>query len=113
MAFINVGSARDVADEVERAGVPVLRVSSTDWAAACARTHDELKEIHPPTFLHRGNQELLDAFGHVGWRPLGAGRAFTSESGESITTVTAATLAAWAADHPHKPEPQLPQPAVY
>jgi hypothetical protein len=117
----NAGPARDVADEIERAGITrpgepsrfeVQRVSAMDYAAACVRVYDELKVTPRPTIQHNGAEDLVEAFRHTGRRNLGNSWAFDS-TGEPITPVTSATLAVWAADHPPELEPPLPQPAVY
>lgn len=107
----NAGPARDVADEIERAGFEVQRVTATDYAASCARTHDELKVLPRPTWQHYGQEPMVEAFKHLTRRRLGQGWAFDT-TGEPITPVTAGTLAEWAADHPPEVE-VLPQPAVY
>lgn len=107
----NAGPARDVADEIERAGYEVQRVTAPDYAAACVRFHDEIKATPRPTILHYGQAAFVDAVPHLAWRRLGQSLAFTTHS-EPITAVTAATLAVWAADHPAEVEPPLPQPVV-
>lgn len=107
----DAGPARDVADEIERAGFEVQRVSARDYAAACARVHDELKAARP-TVLHYGQADLVSSAGDVAWRKLGGGLAFTS-SGEPITPWTSATLALWGADHPVVVEPVKPKGRVY
>lgn len=107
----NAGAARDVADEIERAGIEVQRVSGQDYAAACVRLHDEIKAVRP-TVRHYGQKDLVEAAGHVGWRKLGQSLAFDSV-GEPISTWTSATLALWGADHPPVVEPEKPKARVY
>lgn len=98
----NAGPARDVADELERAGYDVQRVSAPDYSAACVRFHEQIKAPRPAV-LHYGQADLVDAFEDLAWRKLGQGLAFTT-TGEPITPVTSATLALWGADHPAEPE---------
>lgn len=98
----NAGPARDVADEIERAGYEVQRVSAPDYSAACVRFHEQLTDTRPAV-LHYGQADMVDAFGYVDWRKLGQGLAFET-TGEPITPVTSATLALWGADHPVEPE---------
>lgn len=94
----NAGPARDVADEIERAGYAVERTSGIDYAAACVRFHEEITAARP-SVLHYGQKEFADAFKWLAWRKLGMGLAFETK-GEPITPITAGTLAMWGADHP-------------
>jgi len=107
----NAGPARDVADESERAGYEVQRVSAPDYSAACVRFHEQIKAARPYV-LHYGDSDTVDAFGYVAWRKLGAGLAFDT-TGEPITPVTSATLALWGADHPPVVEPERPRSRVF
>lgn len=107
----NAGPARDIADEIERAGFQVDRVTAPDYAAACVRFNDEIKAMPVPTILHYGQADFVDAVPFLAWRRLGQSLAFTTHS-EPITPVTAATLAVWAADHPAEIEKPMPQPMV-
>lgn len=109
----NAGPARDVADEIERAGFEVQRVSAPDYAAACVRVHDELKATPRPTLLHYGQKDLVDAFGpHLTKRKLGQSWAFDTD-GDPVTPVTSSTLALWGADHPPEVEPPLPRSQIF
>lgn len=107
----NAGAARDVADEIERGGIEVQRVSGQDYAAACVRLHDELKALRP-TVKHYGQKDLVEAAGALGWRKLGQSVAFDSV-GEPVSAWTSATLALWGADHPPVVEPEKPKARVY
>lgn len=107
----DAGPARDVADEIERAGYEVMRVPARDYAAACARLHDEITAARPTVF-HYGQRDMVESAGDVGWRKLGGGLAFTS-TGEPITPWTSATLALWGADHPVVVEPAKPKGRVF
>lgn len=107
----NAGPARDVADEIERAGYEVQRVSAPDYSAACVRFHEQIKAPRPAV-LHYGTAELVDAFGPLAWRKLGQGLAFAT-TGDPITPVTSSTLALWGADHPPVVEPERPRSRVY
>ena len=106
IACNDAGPARDVADEIERAGVDILRVNAADYAASCQRHLDELKA---GTWLHRGESELTAAAEATGWRKIGLSRGWHS-TGSPITAWTSGTLAGWAADHapvPAGPEPRF------
>lgn len=107
----NAGAARDIADEIERAGFDVQRVTAPDYAAACARFHDEWT-AEKPTLYHYGQSDFVDAAAHVGWRKLGQALAFESV-GEPITPITSATLALWGEDHPPVVEPERPRSKVF
>lgn len=107
----NAGPARDVADEIERAGYEVQRVSGSDYAAACVRLHDEMKALRP-SVRHYGQRDFVEAAPFVAWRKLGQSLAFTGV-GDPVTTWTSATLALWGADHPPVVEPVKPKARVY
>lgn len=107
VAVVNAGPARDVADELQRAGVDLVRLSQTDWVAACARFSDEITDVAEgawPTVTHDGDPDLLAALQQAGRLP---GKPWHSETGEPITVLDAHTLAVWAADH----LPAVEQPA--
>ena len=109
VAVNNAGPARDVADEVESSleslGVPLIRVSQWDYAAACNRHHDELTA---GTWHHRGEVSLADAAREVDWRASGQSRMW-KRGDEPITTLAGQTLAGWAFDHAPEPEKPLPK----
>ena len=70
VAMSNLGASRDVADELEDAGVTVLRVSQADVSAACSRHRSELRA---GSWWHRINTEVTKAargcwLGEVWWR---------------------------------------------
>lgn len=104
VAVNNAGPARDVADELDRAGVALLRVKSWDYAAACTRHRDELDA---GSWFHRGEPDLTAAASVVGLRTVGEGRAWARPD-EPITTLVSSTLAGWAFDHAPEPEKPLP-----
>lgn len=92
VAVANVGPARDVADELEAAGVPVLRVSQADLTAACSR---HVSELEARSWWHRQNVEVTDsakaaALVRGRWARTGA---------TSVSPVGAQTLAGWGFDH--------------
>lgn len=119
VAVNNAGPARDIADEIERAGVDdkgvrwlhVLRLSAMDYSAACARVYDGMHAARPEV-RHNGSEALLTALGQLGWRRLGNSRAFDVVD-EPVTAATSATLALWAADHPPEIERPLPRSQVF
>ena len=116
IAVNNAGPARDVADELERPvendgyGLELLRVASSDYAAACARFDDEITDVPEggrPTVTHNGDPDLMDALRAANRdRKIGSGRAWGSETGEPISTLESHTLAVWAFDH--MPAPAQP-----
>lgn len=95
VAVPNVGAARDVADELEGVGVPVLRVSQADVAAAVSRHRQELKA---GMWWHQVNTEATAAAAAVGLRKSGGGQVW-DRPGESISLVGSQTLAGWGFDH--------------
>lgn len=95
VAVVNVGAARDVADELEVAGVPVLRVSQADSAAAVSR---HLQGLAAGLWWHRQNTDVTASAAAVGLRKAGGGRVWDRPGG-SISYVGSQTLAGWAFDH--------------
>jgi hypothetical protein len=91
VAIRNVGPSRDVADELERAGYPVLHVSQADVAAAVSRHRQELAQ---GTWWHRQSTEATAAAAAVGLRN---GR--WERPGDTIAIVGAYSLSGWAWDH--------------
>jgi len=95
VAVPNVGAARDVADELDAAGVPVLRISQADVAAAVSRHRQELAA---GMWWHRVNTDATAAAAAVGLRKSGGGRVW-DRPGESISLVGSQTMAGWGFDH--------------
>jgi len=91
VALPNVGAARDLADELEAAGVPVTRVSQADLPAACSRHRTELGA---GTWRHRVSTEATAAAQAAGWH-----RGKWDEPGEPIAALGAQTMAGWGFDH--------------
>lgn len=91
IAVANVGAARDVADELEAAGFPVLRVSQADLAAAVSRHRQELAE---GTWWHRQNTDATASAAAVALRN---GR--WDRPGDTIALVGSMSLAGWGFDH--------------
>lgn len=100
VAVANVGPARDVGDEIEAAGIPVLRVSQADVTAACARHRSALAD---KAWKHRLSTEATEAAAGAGWR-LGRWERLD----ESISALGAQTMAGWGFDHAPEPEPTRP-----
>lgn len=105
----NAGPARDEADRVERAGVPVERVNQLDYAAACARVLKEIGAKPRPTLQHIGQPQLTTAAEHAGRRSMGRAGAWAWAAGDEYpaAALVAVTLAVWAVDHPRETEPEL------
>lgn len=112
VAIVNAGAARNVADALTRAGVPLLPVSQTDRAAACADLYDGLT-AKVPTVTHDNDDRLLATFRAAGWRRMGGSRVLASNTGEPITVLDAHTLAVWGFDHMPEPTPDLPPFKIY
>lgn len=103
-AVNNAGAARDAADRVEALGVPLLRVTAADYAAACSRVRTELRAKPRPTLLHIGQPELTSAAEHAERRRVGTSGSW-AWAGEGIRPLVALTAAVWAVDHPRETEP--------
>jgi hypothetical protein len=91
IAVGNVGPARDVADELETAGMPVLRVSQADLAAAVSRHRQELAA---GTWWHRVNTDATASAAAVSLRN---GR--WDRPGDTIALVGSMSLSGWGVDH--------------
>lgn len=100
VAVANVGVARDIADQLEAAGIEVLRISQADVAAASVRHRDELGPAGEAkgSWFHRLSPELQDAAESAVWK---AGK-WAPGSGP-ISAWSSGTLAGWAYDHAPKP----------
>lgn len=102
IAVANVGPARDLADELEKAledaksRVQVERVSQADVAAACSRHKSELDEER---WRHRSHKAATAAAAAAGWA-----RGRWARPGESISALGAQTLAGWGWDHAPVPK---------
>lgn len=102
IAVANVGPARDLADELEKAltdaksTVPVERVSQADVAAACSRHRSELREAR---WVHRQHEASTAAAGAADWA-----RGRWARPVDSISALGAQTLAGWAWDHAPAPK---------
>lgn len=98
VACANVGVARDIADQLERAGVEVLRVSQADLIAASVRHRDELVEgkwFHRLTEVDGETRSpVTDAAEVVEWK----GNRWVPGAGP-VSAWTSGTLAGWAFDH--------------
>ena len=105
VATLSVGPSRDVADRLEKAGVPVLKVQSWDFTAACSRHSDQLEA---GSWKHRGEPDSTLAASRARWRRVGRGGRAWETNDEPITALAAQTLAGWAFDHAPEPEKPLP-----
>jgi hypothetical protein len=102
----DAGPARDVADTIEAAGVPLERLAGRDYAAACASFADT---VNSGRIRHRGHPELDAAVAALATRPLVDAFAWSRRrAAGTIAPAVAATVAAWLADH-HAPavKPQI------
>lgn len=98
IAVANVGAARDLADELEAAKLPVFRVSQADVAAACSRHRSELAD-EVKRWTHRPHDTATDAAAAAAWS---GGR--WDRPGDSISALGAQTLAGWGWDHAPAPK---------
>jgi hypothetical protein len=99
VAVANVGTARDVADELEAAGVPVLRVAQADVKAACSR---HVSELEAGSWWHALNTEVTESA-----KAADLVRGAWARTAGSVSLVGAQTLAGWAFDHaPEDDEPK-------
>lgn len=99
VAVANVGPARDVADELEAAGVTVLRVSQADLSAACSRHTSELDE---GSWWHLHSTEVTASA-----QAAALERGRWARTSGSVSLLGAQTLAGWAFDHAPEPEKTL------
>lgn len=111
VAVVNAGPGRNVADELDRAGVPLLRLSQADWAAAGAAFTDEFGAGRP-SVTWNGKAEFAAAVGAAQLRKVASGVRFESRTGAPVTALDARALAMWAADHAPAPV-QVIEPMVW
>lgn len=98
IALVARSQAGLMADDLEAAGIKVLRLSAADYAAACAEFYDGIMD---GTLKHLadGNQVPLDlAIGGAAWST-GEVRVWSaSKSTVEISPLVACTVAVWARD---------------
>lgn len=105
VGIVKAGPSADIADTLRLAGVPLVELTWTDYAAACNRHADELAV---KTWTHDAHPELTAAARAAVWQSVGRSRAWAvAPGGAPVTALGAATVAGWAQDHPpaEKPEP--------
>lgn len=98
VAVVNAGPARSVADELDRAGVPLLRLSQSDYAAACASFFDGFT-AEWPSVAWNGKQDFADAVQAAQRKRVPSGIRWESRTGEPVTALDGRSLAVWAFDH--------------
>jgi hypothetical protein len=97
----DAGPARDVADTLEAAGVPLTRLAGRDYAAACASFADT---VNTDRVRHRKHPELDAAVAALATRPLGDAFAWSRRrAAGTIAPAVAATVAAWLLEHTPTP----------
>jgi hypothetical protein len=106
VAVVAAGPARSVADELERAGVSLLRLSQADHAAAGARFMDEITAGRP-SVTHNGAPDFAAAVAAAQPARKPSGIVWEPRTGGTVTALDARTLAVWAADHAPAPEQRL------
>lgn len=112
VAVVAAGPGRRVADELARAGVPLLRLSQADHAAACAGFSDEFTEGGRPSVTWNGSSDFAKAVVAASAARRPSGIVWESRTGESISALDARTLAVWAHDHMPEPAPVV-EPRVW
>jgi hypothetical protein len=92
------GPAGAVADALELAGVPLLTPTTIDYASGCQDLYDRVTDPAGPRLIHRASEPLDAAVDVAGRRRLEEGGWVWSRkrSTGDISTLEAATLAAWA-----------------
>lgn len=113
VAVQNSGPARAAADAILRTGVRIrgehvnefLRLSQTDFSAACQQVYGEVTQPRP-SFTHIGQAVLNTAVEHVTKRRTGPTGAWSwqIDPAVSVTALVAVTAAVWACDHPREDE---------
>lgn len=106
VAVVGAGPARSIADELGRAGVPLLRLSQSDHAAAGMGFVEEFAAARP-SVTWNGKPDFAKAVAAAEGRRKPSGLVWESRTGESITPLDARTLAVWAADHAPVPEKRV------
>lgn len=109
-----VGAALEAVDELEaRSDWPdeweILRITASQWGAACARVVKEATTTPRPTFHHIAQPELTLAVENAGKRRVGTGAWAWDGVETSVAPIDAVTAAVWAADHPRPPKPDRPR----
>ena len=101
------GPAAPVADQLELAGVELIRDGRPDFPAACQDVYDRIVDQAGPRLFHRSNEALDDAADVAARRVLadGAWVWSRSRSGGEVDPLEAMTLAAWAVARNVAPEP--------
>jgi hypothetical protein len=103
----NGGPASSVADELERAGVELVRLTAGEYATAC---DGALRSIISGGLRHPDHPALNAAVAAAAKRDLADSWAWSRrESAASIAPLVAGTVATWVFDHaaPPPPKPQL------
>lgn len=91
----SVGPVASVVQDVERLGVKVKTLSTTEHAEACGKLFDA---VEASQIRHRGDPELLEAIKGATQRPLGDRWAWSRRNSRvDITPLVAATFAHWGA----------------
>lgn len=98
------GPASGLLDDLEEAGVPVVRLKLPDYLDACARLYDLVK-IRGVAHLGADDPAMQDAVAAASRRPVSDRWAWARKHGD-ITALEAVTLALWAREHD-------PMPAIY
>jgi hypothetical protein len=99
VTFDAAGPAIDIADELTRRGMTLTPVKARDYAAACAGLLEAVTS-EPPTVRYKPHQALDDAAAAATRRALGDAWAWgRRQTTVSLSPLTAATVARWAALH--------------
>lgn len=112
VALHSTGPARAAGDTAARAGVPVLRVTTSDVAAAGTQFLEALEDERVRHDGRRG-PELTEAMRAARINRLKAGSTVEPAGTRPVSAMEAAILAMWAADHLPVVEDPLPEFAIY
>lgn len=94
VAIDSGGPAKSLIPELEAAGIQLVKMSGSDYAAACGDFHDRVVE-QPARLWHGGQAALDDSVEGAVWRPLGDQRAWDRRSPDAdVAPLEAVTLAA-------------------
>lgn len=112
LTYDDAGPARDVAERLRLAGVPLQPLSGRDYATSCQRL---LSGVVNGTITHHPDLALDEAAQAATTRRMGEAWAFARRptiSSTPISPLTAAALAVWANDHLNDHTP-VPRPEVF
>lgn len=105
--------SRDIGDTLLTAGhgARVLRISASNYAAACHRLKSGIEHTPNPLVAHLGERALVRAHHVATWRRTSGGMVW--DGPEPVTPLSAHSLAVWACDHMPTAPPEPPPFRIY